>query len=170
MTEGEAITRELIAEWAAGYVQQTGNSLVDVELAPYAYTFDIAAERLVCARGHSIAPDGPRDASRQRGHPPAPPGDHKGHVFAHSMGGGMDINLVPQLAAVNLSREWRAIETLAAQNLGMAVAVHLIYDDDSQRPAAFEYGFGHPETGFQLHWWSNFPSATPTSRREADRG
>lgn len=158
MTEGEAITRELIAEWAAGYERQTGNSLVEVELGPYVYSFDIAAQRLVCARGHSIAPSAPRDASRQRGHPPAPAGDHKGHVFAHSIGGGMDINLVPQLAAVNLGREWRAIETLAAENLGMAVAVRLIYDDDSQRPAAFEYGFDHPETGFQLHWWSNSAS------------
>ena len=90
------MSRELSEDWAAEYERQTGNDLVVVKLGTYAYVFDIEGERLVCATGCSTAPDGPRDASRQRGHPPAPRGDHKGHVFAHSMGGGMDINIVPQ--------------------------------------------------------------------------
>lgn len=157
-SEGAAVIAELAAEWIASYLEQSANAVVDVHLGTYTYSFDVGAERLVCAVGHSSTPQGPRDANRQRGHPPAPKGDHKGHVFAHSMGGGMDINIVPQLAAINLGREWRAIETLAAEHPGTAVAVHLIYADDSQRPAAFEYGFEHPETGFQLHRWENFAS------------
>ena len=47
-------------------------------------------------------------------------------------------------------------------NPGTAVALHLIYDDDSDRPATFEYGFDHPQLGFHLHRFDNRPSTTRT--------
>lgn len=156
-TEAEKAIAELVGGWVAEYRTQTGNDLVDVQLGTYTYTFDIAGGRLVCATGHSNPPEGPRDNSRQKGHPPTAEGDHKGHVFAHSMGGEMDMNIVPQSAVLNLGREWRAIETLAAENPGTAVALHLVYGDDSDRPVAFEYGFDHPETGLQLQHFDNPP-------------
>ena len=90
----------LADKWSASYARQTGNQLFDIELGTYIYTFDTAASRLVCVRGHSTAPSGPRDASRQKGHPSAPQGDHKGH-------------------------------------------------------AAFEYGYDHPESGFQVEYFDN---------------
>ncbi len=152
------MTSELAGNWAAEYQEQTGNTLVDVQLGTYTYTFDVAAGRLVCGVGKSTTPEGSRDNSRQSGHPSAPKGDHKGHVFAHSMGGGMDINIVPQLAALNLGKEWREMERIAAANPGTAVAVHLVYDDNSDRPAGFDYGLDHPDTGFELQHFDNNPS------------
>jgi hypothetical protein len=146
---------ELAEKWSANYERQTGNQLCDVELGACTYTFDTAAVRLVCVRGRSTTPVGSRDASRQKGHPRAPKGDHKGHLIAHSMGGGLDINLVNQSAKVNLGKQWRDIERLAAKNPGTAVAVHMIYEDDSDRPAAFEYGYDHPESGFQVENFGN---------------
>jgi DNA/RNA non-specific endonuclease len=83
-------------------------------------------------------------------------GDHKGHVIAHSMGGSMDMNIINQAASVNLGKQWRAIETLAAENPGTAVAIHLTYDDDSSdRPAGFEYGYDDPSSGFQVEQFDN---------------
>jgi hypothetical protein len=146
---------KLAAEWSASYTRQTGNQLFDIELGTYIYTFDTAASRLVCVRGHSTAPPGRRDTSRQKGHPPAPQGDHKGHVIAASMGGGFDINIVNQSASLNLGKQWRDIEKLAAESPGTAVAVHMIYEGESDRPVAFEYGYDHPESGFQVEYFDN---------------
>lgn len=152
---GTLASMELADAWSASYARQTGNQLFDIELGACTYTFDTAAGRLVCVRGHSTAPSGPRDASRQKGHPSAPKGDHKGHVIAHRMGGGFDINIVNQSASVNLGKQWLNIERLAAENPGTALAVHMIYEDDSDRPAAFEYGYDHPESGFQVEHFHN---------------
>jgi hypothetical protein len=142
-------------EWGAGYERDTGNRLHEIDLGPFTYTFDTTLERLVSARGRSVPPTAPRDQARQRGHPRAPDGDHKGHVIAHSIGGGMDINIVAQKASVNLGGRWRQIEKLAAANPGTAVAVHLIYDDDSDRPAAFEYAVDDPEDGLRIERFDN---------------
>lgn len=152
---GTVASMELAEKWSANYEKQTGNQLFDIKLGACTYTFDTAAGRLVCVRGHSTTPAGPRDAGRQKGHPRAPKGDHKGHPIAHSMGGGLDINLVNQSAKINLGKQWRDIEKLAAKNPGTAVAVHMLYDDDSDRPAAFEYGYDHPESGFQVEHFEN---------------
>lgn len=147
---------DLASRWSAAYEQETGNELFEINLGTYIYSFDTSAGRLVCVRGHSASPEAPRDSSRQKGHPRAPEGDHKGHVIAHSMGGGMDMNIVNQAAAVNLGKQWRAIEKLAAENPGTAVAIHLIYDDDSSdRPAGFEYGYDNPSSGFQVEHFDN---------------
>lgn len=152
---GALISAKLADEWSASYARRTGNHLFDIELGTYSYTFDIEASRLVCVRGRSTAPSGPRDYNRQKGHPSAPKGDHKGHVIAASMGGGFDINIVNQSASVNLGKQWRDIEKLAAETPGTAVAVHMIYEDDSDRPAAFEYGYDHPEWGFWVEHFDN---------------
>lgn len=156
-TQGATAGSDLAADWAAEYQAQTGNTLVDVQLGSFTYTFDIAAGRAVCVVGQSAAPLAARDNSRQRGHPAPEKGDHKGHLIAHSMGGQMDINIVAQNAALNLSKGWREIETIAAQNPGTAVALHLVYEGDSDRPSAIEYGLDHPDTGFQLEHFDNPP-------------
>jgi hypothetical protein len=155
LDSGAAAADHVASEWAAAYEGGNGNELLEIELGAFTYTFDAVRKRLVCARGRSTAPTGPRDQSRQKGHPRAPEGDHKGHVIAHGMGGGMDINIVNQAAGVNLGRKWRGIERLAADNPGTSVAVHLIYEDDSDRPAAFEYGVDDPEQGFRIESFEN---------------
>lgn len=148
-------SEEAASGWAAEYERVTGNRLYEIDLDPFTYTFDTTLDRLVSAHGRSMAPAAPRDRTRQKGHPPAPDGDHKGHVIAHSIGGGMDINIVGQKVSLNLGRRWRRIEKLAAANPGTAIAVRLIYDDDSDRPVAFEYGVDDPEDGFRIETFDN---------------
>lgn len=153
---GTKASIDLVSKWSSAYERRTGNELFEIDLGACTYSFDTNAGRLVCVRGHSAPPESARDGSRQKGHPRAPRGDHKGHVIAHSMGGGMDMNIVNQAASVNLGKRWRGIETLAAENPGTAVAVHLMYDDDSSdRPTGFEYGYDDPSSGFQVECFEN---------------
>lgn len=154
-TEGCSPCDRTAQEWSADYERDIGNPLFEIDRGPFTYTFDTTLKRLVSARGHSMPPTVPRDRARQKGHPRAADGDHKGHVIAHSFGGGMDINIVAQKASVNLGRQWRKIEKLAAANPGTAVAIHLIYDDDSDRPAAFEYAFDDRASGFRIESFDN---------------
>ena len=56
-----------------------------------------------------------RDASRQKGHPKPKKGFVKGHLIAPSIGGGMNINFVPQLRGTNAG-EFPRLENLAQKN------------------------------------------------------
>jgi hypothetical protein len=68
------------------------------------------------------------------------PGYDRGHFFAHTMGGGTDINLFPQLARVNRGGEWREMERYAAAHPGTFCFIHPIYTGTSWVPARIKYG------------------------------
>ena len=74
-------------------------------------------------------------------------GDDRGHFFAHTMGGGLDINLFPQAAHVNRGVEWRRLETYCSRNPGTFCFIRPIYRDHGWRPAALEYGILVAEAG-----------------------
>ena len=86
--------------------------------------------RVVAVWGLSKAePAETRDKSRMAGFLQgawslAYPGRDRGHFFAHTMGGGTDINLFPQLASVNRGGEWRRMEQYAADNPGTFCFIH----------------------------------------------
>jgi hypothetical protein len=68
-------------------------------------------------------------------------GLNRGHLMAHSIGGGLDINLAPQAGRLNQG----AFKRLEAEVLKMAQDhmlsfywVRLIYTNSSQLPAFFE--------------------------------
>jgi DNA/RNA non-specific endonuclease len=129
---------------AADYRAHTDHvELVEVDLGTLTYLFDIAQQRLVGVYGTSAPTSAPRSHARIKGHPsPNRPGGaqiDRGHVAAHSIGGGADINLVPQLHTLNISGEWRAFERHLQTNPGTFFAVQIEYDDDSQQPARFVY-------------------------------
>jgi hypothetical protein len=96
--------------------------LVGVTLGSLNYLFRIAHEGPVAVFGTSSRATGPRPKARMRGYPsynrePRQRVD-RGHVVAHSVGGGVDINLVPQFHGLNVSSEWRAFERYAQQTSG----------------------------------------------------
>jgi DNA/RNA non-specific endonuclease len=118
---------EIASQWGLAYEDHSGNEIVCVDLGSLTYGFDIAAERLVYVTGKTSAP-GVRDRSRQQGNPkPSEEDDEKGHVIATSLGGGMDINLIPQARSVNRGKgsQWASIERKLAKRPGSAVAIHL---------------------------------------------
>lgn len=147
---------EIASQWGAAYERQSRNEIVCVDLGTLTYGFDIAAERLVYVIGTTGAPE-VRDRSRQQGSPkPSEKGDEKGHVIATSLGGGMDINLIPQARSVNRGKgsQWASIERELAKRPGSAVAIRLVYSDDSQGPASFEFGY-ESDSGFRVEHIDN---------------
>jgi len=69
--------------------------LVEVDQGAVTYLFDITAARVVAVYGHSVLPHPPRSAARMRGSPLPPPTAGplvRGHLIAHAIGGGTDIN------------------------------------------------------------------------------
>jgi hypothetical protein len=159
----KASTEALVDRWAQEYSERTGRELYAVEANGFTHIYDIDGGRVVCVSGRSSSPKGPRDRVRQRGSPPPSRGDHRGHLIAHSMGGGMDINLFDQNAHLNLSHSWKSIERYAAEHPGTPIAIHLKYRDDSDRPSEIHYARVDPERGLVVDRFAN-PRA-----RESDR-
>jgi len=97
-----------------------------------------------------------RDYTRQKGRPKPKKGFVKGHLIAHSIGGGMDINFVPQLRSMN-GGEFRKIENLAPKNALEIVKsfyfVRTIYNNDSSVPHKLEQCLVHPSGNltYKLH-------------------
>lgn len=84
-------------------------------------------------------------------------GDDRGHFFAHTMGGGLDINLFPQVRTVNRWGLWREMETYCAQNPGTFCFIRPIYADRTWRPARLEYGiFKLPPQHALAFWGAEF--------------
>ena len=132
--------------WASQYRRQTNGEtdLVEVDLGTFTYLFDIAYQRVVGVYGRSAPTNAPRPAARMRGHPsynkPGEAPTDRGHLAAHTIGGGTNINLVPQAHALNISRSWRDFERDLQKHPGRFFVVQVEYSDDSQRPSGFVYG------------------------------
>jgi hypothetical protein len=114
-------------------------------------------DRVVAVWGLSRSePAGTRDKQRMAGYlrdvwSDTYPGYDRGHFFAHTMGGGTDINLFPQLASVNRGGRWRELETYAASHPGTFCFIHPIYVGTSWIPARLEYGIFHmPPEAFRF--------------------
>jgi hypothetical protein len=159
----DVVVRELLVErWTAEYDALTpwAPEIVEIELGTFVYLFDAAPtlsdapsggdDRVVVVWGRSSAPTTRRDRSRLAGFIPVPGswsgrGRDRGHLVAHALGGGLDVNLVPQSSALNRGRSeegrrWRALEREAAASPGMPVFVRPIYTDATWSPTEFEYG------------------------------
>jgi hypothetical protein len=162
-TGWDALVRErLVDRWTAEYVAVTPwvPEIFEVQLGAFVYLFDAAPtlsraesggdDRAVVVWGRSSAPATRRDRGRLAGFIPVPSswsgrGRDRGHLVAHALGGGLDLNLVPQSSALNRGRSaegrrWRALEREAAASPGMPLFVRLVYEDATWSPAEFEYG------------------------------
>jgi hypothetical protein len=141
------IQEDLIPLWCDEYyLANPAADMVQVDLdesaSSFSYLFDIQLERVLAAFGVPIYSKHKRDASRMAGHPLANAGKfHRGHLMAHSIGGGTDINLVPQLGKLNIGAFRvleRMVRDLAKQNLRSFYFVRPLYGDRSQMPGRFE--------------------------------
>src|SRR5438309_15218 len=95
----------LTGVWLDDYAEATGSSdVVETTSDSFSYLFDVEQERLIAAFGVSRGENKSlRDKSRMAGHPKgAGKRYHRGHAIPHSLGGPLDINLVPQLGSVNV--------------------------------------------------------------------
>ena len=131
--------------WIADYCQRLGAAtadLVEVSEKDFRYLFDVAQSRLIAAWGFSVGrSDAPRDKARMAGSPGGPdPKYHRGHAIPHRMGGGTDINLVPQWGALNIG-PFRVLENKAIATPGALYFTYWIYLGAlTQTPAGVEQG------------------------------
>jgi hypothetical protein len=141
------IPEKLVPLWCDDYYQANPSAeLVEVNLddspACFSYLFDINLQRNIVAWGIPTYASHQRDASRMAGHPLSAGSQyHRGHLMAHSIGGGTDINLVPQLGKLNIGqfrRIERMVRQLAKENVRCLYFVRTIYTNNSQIPSKFE--------------------------------
>ena len=154
------LTTGLSNAWVCAYTDacQHAPTIMEFQDGGFTFLFDQASlcsdsveDRLVAAYGLSAVQQRPRDASRIRGflggriEIPEKGVFDKGHVLAHGMGGGLDVNLFPQRLELNRGRSargkiYRKMESYAVRHPGTLAFSHLIYSDESWVPAFLEYG------------------------------
>jgi hypothetical protein len=134
-------------------------NVLEVPLKLFTYLFDFCSElidagelavgaredRALGAYGISQSAKTARDSSRIRGFPGSDERGDRGHLAAHSAGGGLDINIFHQDAYFNrgwspAGKRYREMERYCAQNTGTFFFTRLIYRDESARPAQIEFG------------------------------
>lgn len=133
----------LVDVWLADYCRMhPSDEIVEVTPDDFSYLFDIRAGRLIAAWGISQGKrTGPRPAGRMRGHPKGGGAlYHRGHAIPHTLGGGTDINLAPQLGAVNIG-PFRQLEIQAVATPGALYFTYWIYyGQQGQRASQVEQG------------------------------
>jgi hypothetical protein len=167
----------LIDQWLAHYARVSDWSIQVLEIAQGELTFLFDAgptlvenrlgpgeDRLVAAWGCSRLPAGKRDHGRLARFLPSPrlwsgSGRDRGHFIAHASGGGTDLNLFPQVAALNRGRteegkRWREMERYAAARPGTPLLVRPVYDSADWTPAALDFAI-LTITGLQAERFSN---------------
>lgn len=141
----DSVSQPLVDRWLAEYGGQWGTANVITTSAGQQqthYLFDISACRLIAAWALSKGKHlGKRDSNRMRGFPLSDgPLYHRGHAIPHSMGGQLDINLVPQLGRINTG-PFRRLERMAVDHPGSVYFSYWQYRDaTTQRPFAVEQG------------------------------
>ncbi len=115
---------------------------------------DVVADRLVAVHGRSRPVQRPRDGSRMRRFPLGPAelaraglrGRYdRGHYLAHAAGGGLDVNLFPQLADVNRGwsergKVYRSMERTCLSRPGTYSFARPIYTTRTDHPFLVEFG------------------------------
>jgi hypothetical protein len=159
----DAFVREVLEpDWLAAY--RTGTpwttEVLEIRQGELVFLFDAAPtlkrapapsdDRVVAAWGRSRVPDRRRNRARLAGFLPNPSlwsraGLDRGHFVAHAAGGGLDLNLFPQVSALNRGRSregrlWRRMEDYAARHHGTPLFVRPVYRDAGWRPSAVELG------------------------------
>lgn len=155
--------REVLLDgWLDAYSAATSwrPEILEIEAGGLGYLFDAAPtlgetgmvgdDRVVAVWGRSQRPTSGRNRGRMAGFLPgraawSARGRDRGHLVAHAAGGGLDMNLVPQDAALNrgrssAGRRWRAMERKAAEHPGTPLFVRPVYTDSSWVPTQIEYG------------------------------
>jgi hypothetical protein len=130
---------------------------------------EVVEDRLVAVHGRSQVGRGNRRDSLMRKHPLGPihfinPQSRikydKGHFIAHSLGGGLHINLFPQSTAVN--RGWsesgklfRSMERYCQEHPGIYCFSRPLYKGHSFHPYEIEYGVLKAD---ETLWVNSFPN------------
>ncbi|MEJ0024969.1 MAG: hypothetical protein WDN01_02980 [Rhizomicrobium sp.] len=121
----------------------------------------LVEDRVVAAWGISRhVPAASRNRSRMHGFlrsvwSTVYPGADRGHFLAHTLGGGLDINLFPQSKRVNRSGLWRQMETYCSRNPGTFYFVRPLYQNGSWIPSELEFGIFKTVSPDPSEYWGH---------------
>ena len=138
----DRIVPHLIDRWLDDYSSRTSSKdIIETTDSGFFYLFDIGRQRLISAWGISKGRhSGARDAARMAGHPlSAGKHYHRGHAIPHTLGGPTDINLVAQLAKINIG-PFRPLEKKAVATPGSLYYTYWLYQTTGQTPTGVEQG------------------------------
>lgn len=146
------IIDRLLDLWLDDYVGSS--DIVETRATGFAYLFDISEGRLIAAWGVSEGrSDEVRDKARMAGHPLGSGKNyHRGHAIPHTLGGGTDINLVPQLGRINIG-PFRPLEKQAVATPGSFYFTYWKYGRGglrSQVPTGVDQGLLIPGQSAQI--------------------
>lgn len=84
----------------------------------------------------------------------------KGHFIGHAFGGGLDVNLFPQLRDINQGlsargKVFKSMETYCSENPGTFCFNRPIYCNHSWRPCMIEFGILTNEMNFWVETFEN---------------
>ena len=160
----EFLIEELPYHWLDAYISTLPHeqNVHRIELEGFEYLWDFTAElvkhgvvaasdavadRLVAAHGISRANVASRDDSRLRGRTLGPvefvnparrlPYD-RGHAIGHKLGGGLDINIIPQSRAMNRGGGWRQMERYCQEHPGVYFFCRPLYAGLCSHPAEID--------------------------------
>jgi len=180
------LLEELPHEWDRAYRTMCIHSpeLLRITIGSFEYIFDpvelgvragtISADkacedRVVAVHGRSSQPSEPRRDHLMRGRPLGAvdviaEGSRekydKGHFIAHTIGGGIEINIFPQVRALNRGqgkhRGFRQMERFCQKHPGTYLFIRPTYLGRSWHPATLEFGVLKPDGTLWLEVFQNF--------------
>ena len=159
----DAVVPLLVDAWLLEYNHRSpSRDVFEVPVGGFCFLFDLKHQRLIAAWGVSHGRHGaPRDKARMAGHPlGAGGGYHRGHAIPHTLGGPTDINLVPQLGAINIG-PFRALEKEAVATPGSLYFTYWTYPPSygkraaTQRPAGVDQGLLLPGAAARIRSHGN---------------
>jgi len=156
----QGVVEYLISKWLDDYYELVGEAhtqVVETSNTGFSYLFDIGQERLIAAWGISKGKNNKlRDKSRMRGYPlSAGKKYHRGHAIPHSLGGGTDINIVPQRGSVNIG-SFRVLENRAVNTPGALYFTYWEYQElSTQTPTRVQQGILCPGKMADIRWHKN---------------
>jgi len=149
-------------------------NVLEVTLGDFSYLYDFCTElihngdlpqgaredRAVVAYGRSRATPTKRDRARIAGFPSSDERGDRGHLVAHSAGGGLDINIFHQNAYLNRGwshegKRYREMERYCAAHGGTFFFSRLIYADATSRPVEIELGVMKPDRTLWVEVFEN---------------
>ena len=126
---------------------------------------DAVDDRLVAAHGVSQLNTLSRDDARLRRRTLGPidevdpkqrlPYD-RGHAIGHKLGGGLDINIIPQSRAMNRGGAWRQMERYCQEHSGTYFFCRPIYNGLSSHPAEIEFGILKDANSLWVNVFNNY--------------
>ena len=178
----EFLAEELPYVWLDAYIAMLPHrhNVHRIEIDGFQYLWDLSVElvkkgvitasdavddRLIAVHGTSRPNEKSRNDSRLRGRTLGPVevveadkrlAYDRGHAVGHKLGGGLDINIIPQTRKMNRGGLWRNMERYCQEHPGVYFFCRPIYIGFSSHPAEIEFGILQDVSSLWVNRFQNY--------------